>query len=288
LRQQTSFGFVIENTNNYPEGQDLKKLLGIIKYEPVEPKQLAGDIEKDHPLFDKYTDIQNIRNFPDIFQDGETVLITEKLHGSNGRLALILTDNEDQSFFKRIRRKIYSILSINKLRTKHGLFSFMVGSHAKRRKLGKESLYEIPLTQTMKKFMIDLRDGFNYDVHSVIVYGEIFGGKIQDLKYGKTSPDFRVFDIKINGKYLHSFLTKEFCKKASIPMVPILYEGPFSQAIVNKHTNGATTLMNENAHIREGVVIRPYLERDDFSIGRVILKSISEDYLLRKDGTEFH
>jgi len=41
-------------------------------------------------------------------------------------------------------------------------------------------------------------------------------------------------------------------------------------------------------HMREGVVVRPLHERNDPDVGRVILKSISPDYLLRNGGTELH
>ena len=50
----------------------------------------------------------------------------------------------------------------------------------------------------------------------------------------------------------------------------------------------ATTVLGSAAHIREGVVIRPRTERHDDRTGRVILKSVSGDYLTRKgDTTEF-
>ena len=41
--------------------------------------------------------------------------------------------------------------------------------------------------------------------------------------------------------------------------------------------------------IREGVVIRPARERYSEELsGRLVLKSISDDYVLRKGGTEYH
>jgi len=41
-------------------------------------------------------------------------------------------------------------------------------------------------------------------------------------------------------------------------------------------------------HMREGCVIHPVRERFDERLGRVIVKMVGEDYLLRKGGTEFH
>lgn len=38
----------------------------------------------------------------------------------------------------------------------------------------------------------------------------------------------------------------------------------------------------------EGVVVQPVIERSHPEIGRVVLKLISDRYLLRNDGTELH
>ncbi len=54
-----------------------------------------------------------------------------------------------------------------------------------------------------------------------------------------------------------------------------------------KLADGLITIEMHNPHIREGVVIRPLEERVDLN-GRVILKVISDDYITRKGGTEYH
>jgi len=40
--------------------------------------------------------------------------------------------------------------------------------------------------------------------------------------------------------------------------------------------------------MREGFVVRSRIERFDNNAGRIIFKMIGEEYLLRKDGTEYH
>ena len=47
-----------------------------------------------------YTDIENIRNFPDVLRPGEEVVITEKLHGKNCRLGLIRVPGEAGDTFE--------------------------------------------------------------------------------------------------------------------------------------------------------------------------------------------
>ena len=69
-------------------------------------------------------------------------------------------------------------------------------------------------------------------------------------------------------------------------LVPLLYEGPFSEAVLRDHTDGATALGGK--HIREGIVVRPAVERESAEFGRVILKNVSGNYLTRKGGTEYN
>ena len=68
--------------------------------------------------------------------------------------------------------------------------------------------------------------------------------------------------------------------------VPVLYRGPFSVAAMRKHTDGRTMMGAD--HIREGIVMIPASERTDQRIGRVCLKSVSANYLTRKNGTEYN
>ena len=68
--------------------------------------------------------------------------------------------------------------------------------------------------------------------------------------------------------------------------VPILYEGPYLPEVVEPLADGKSTIAG---HIREGWVIKPWVYRESQNTGsRVILKLVSEAYLLRKDGSEHH
>ncbi len=63
-----------------------------------------------------------------------------------------------------------------------------------------------------------------------------------------------------------------------MPTVPILWRGPFSLERIAELSRGLTTLADD--HIREGVVVKPAKERFDPEVGRVVLKYLSDDYLL--------
>ena len=77
-----------------------------------------------------------------------------------------------------------------------------------------------------------------------------------------------------------------------IERCPILYKGPYSKEKILELTHHTKSVVCPT-QISEGGVVKPTKERKDSSIptmrGRVILKSINEDYLLRKgNATEFN
>lgn len=125
------------------------------------------------------------------------------------------------------------------------------------------------------------------------VFGETFGSGVQDLTYGATNGEklFRGFDVYVGcapmGRYLNLDEKKAFFEAADVPMVPVLYRGPFSVEAMKLYTDGKETVSGREACIREGIVIRVAQERYEADIGRVMLKSVSAAYLTRKGGTEF-
>ena len=50
--------------------------------------------------FHGYTEVENVRNFPDVLKPGEEVMITEKLHGKNCRLGLVRVGGDDGDTFE--------------------------------------------------------------------------------------------------------------------------------------------------------------------------------------------
>lgn len=100
LRGERSFGIIMKiepdkgDDPNWEVGQDVADHYGITKWEPPE-KCDDGDAEKPHPRFHSYTDIDKYANFPAAIPEGEEVVFTEKVHGKNCRLGLILDQDND-------------------------------------------------------------------------------------------------------------------------------------------------------------------------------------------------
>lgn len=272
FRGEQSFGFIHKpEDQSWELGKDVVDIYGVTKYDP--PISSEGDADTPVASFHAYTGIENIKNFPGILQDGEEVVIEEKIHGTNSRVGIVLLPDEELG---------------------EAIWTFVCGSHAVRRKQfnqkGQPSRYWLPLTDEVKGLLVEVCDGMN----NVVVFGEIFG-PVQDMNYGLNSCSFRAFDISVNGKYLDYDDRNSLLANHGIDSAPCLYRGPFSWDTISKITDGPTTLcLPEKAGKfkgREGVVVRPVKERYDQNLpnfGRVILKSISVDYLSRKGGSEFH
>jgi RNA ligase (TIGR02306 family) len=88
--------------------EDLKDVLGIVKYEPPAPSYHTPGQKKDRnrPLenskFHKYNGLENIKWYPNLFTEGENVIIQEKLHGSNCRAGILPT--EANTLLKKIKK----------------------------------------------------------------------------------------------------------------------------------------------------------------------------------------
>lgn len=262
LRGEPSFGAII-SLNTIPENFIIQENLDKIfsKYQPPEIyKDTSGTIVKQWRNFPIYTDIENIRNFPDILMENEQVVITEKIHGMCTRIGYI--KNPETS-----------------------IHEFVCGSHKLQRSL--DSIWGTPLKE--EKYKNLLKQLSNSNSEDIIVYGELFGRGIQDMDYGfLTKPEFRVFDISKNGVYLDKVVLPSLLISFDIPMVPILTITEWNNNLIQEFSDGETTV-NEKDKIqssfkgREGIVITPLFERSYPKIGRVIFKSVSVDYLQRKE-----
>ena len=83
------------------EGLDVCENLHITKWEPP-VKCNAGDAEHEHHHFPPYTNIENWANYPNVFEDDEVVIITEKVHGCLRKDSLITMFDGSKMYEKPI------------------------------------------------------------------------------------------------------------------------------------------------------------------------------------------
>ncbi len=259
------------------EGDDVTELLGITKYEPVIPASMSGEVEGASGCTIKY-DIENIKKYPDVLIPGEMISITEKLHGT----WCCFGSHPDAPY----------VVSSKGLSARGLIFQINT-------KNTERNLYVRTLEETRDEDGYNLIDRTHFLLNEITgkpmlpfyLLCEIFGKGVQDLHYGLQKPSFRIFDIYIgepgHGRYMDVGELMDFLYDLGAEMVPLLYTGSYSNEIIEEFTSGKDSIGGFN--VREGVVIKPTIERRHDELGRVILKSVSEDYLLRKGNiTEYN
>jgi RNA ligase (TIGR02306 family) len=280
LRGCLSQGLILDlPEGKWKAGDDVSKVLNITKWEPPVPEyqKQACQVSKKklNPEFAKYTDIENIKNYKTIFQPEDYVVITEKIHGSNGRWGnLPIYIDPKQPLLYRLRLWFKKLLGHT--------HEFVYGSHNVQLHGQKNNYYGDDLWgKIAAKYNLK-----NITPEDYIIYGEVYGKGIQDLTYGLDTIDLVVFDVIYKSKYLDYPNLVQFCKERNLPMAPELFVGRWQDIKLEELTNGKSILYP--SQIREGCVVKDYLEMNHYRIGRKILKSVSPDYLMRKGGTEFH
>ena len=277
LRGIFSEGLLYPNKDNLPVGTDVTENLGIKKYEPEVPKSLRGEVFFAGLENVIKFDIQNIQKYPNVFKEGENVVFTEKLHGTCHIAGCKPLSDLDE----RLEEGRLVICS-------KGLLSKGLGfkhNDANSKNVYLRAAFKNKLPEILKT----LSDRYG---KMFFLLGEVLG--VQDFKYGLSANDI---DYRVFGAYtlhkgqkvpVNSNELDEICNEFGLNRVPVLYQGKFSKEVLKKYTNGKETLSGNEEHIREGIVITSEKERYHEGLGRVILKSVSEDYKLRKNGTEYN
>jgi len=285
LRGVLSQGLCYPARANWAEQQNVADELGIIKYVPAVPAHLSGEVYaagQDKCL--KY-DIENIKRYPDVIQPGEQVVFTEKIHGTWCMIGVLPSAMAHETYG--------DVVISSKGMSAQGLVFKPVEKN-------ESNLYV--RAARANKVVETIRSHCAYYLDQgwpVYIVGEVFGRGVQDLAYGAStgqddSIGFRVFDIYVGrpgspeAHYVDDSALDVLLEEMGLPRVPVLYRGPFSKEVLETYTTGKESVSGKQMHIREGLVVRPVKERRDREVGRVQLKSVSADYLLRKDGTEYN
>ena len=230
----------------YQEGDDVSEALGIQKYEPPVPAQLAGVVAGPFPSVFPKTDEERIQNLAHEWHEISTAAyeVTEKLEGSSMSVGLIggefivcsrnlnLAESEGNSFWAQARR--YDV-------------------EAKMR---------------------------NLNMDNFIIQGELIGEGVQGNYYGIKGQDFYVFAIYdvTAAQYVNPLQRQQICKDLGLKHVPVisnaLYIVKHTVATILELADGKSQL-NPNK-LREGLVFKEVG-------GQAHWKAISNEYLLKTD-----
>ena len=258
------------------EGSDCMDFLQIFKYEPpVRQIQLASGRKiryQDNPNFGIYYKFPNLKNVQGMFNEGDLVEITRKIHGTNARYGIV--KKTKLSIWDKIKRffgdswaeyeYVYGSHNVEKGSDSQGFYSTDVWAEIADRLYIKEHLWKCA-----KDYGKDvIGDG-------IILYGEIYGAGIQkNYDYGLSETNFFGFDIKINGNYLLTHKAWHIITYAlNLSYVPVLHYGMWSQEAQDKFV--FNNFIEDTKVPHEGIVIKLYTgERNK------VAKVINPDYLI--------
>ncbi len=187
-------------------------------------------------------DVDALKNYPHTFEDGEPVIVTEKIHGSNAR------------------------------------FLFLDGvMYAGSRKLWKSPNSTCIFRRALKE--LPWIEEWCREHEGYVLWGEITptqGG----FEYGSKNVQFFVFDVRTpDGKWLDREHDEAgLLAQLMAYSVPVLYQGPYDLAKIKTFVDGPSTIKGAK-NIREGVVIKTAVEKHITGTGRAQMKVVSNAYL---------
>jgi RNA ligase (TIGR02306 family) len=256
-------------------GQDVSRLLGIIKWEAPIPIGMAGEVCHIGGAITRF-DFESIQTLPDLFDVGQMVHASEKGHGTCFNAAYIPGLNHPDCFGGG---DIY--VASKGLGNK--------GLAFKDNEANKNNLYVRMLRRELDKGLEGRLRALSerHGGRAVRFMGEVMGKGVQDLDYGFAEPVLRIFDIHVEGTPFTPANTELYASELELDLLPALYVGPYDLEVLKTFRDGRDTI--SNSHVREGIVIRACDGSRHPHHGRRIGKWVSPDYLTRsnKDATEF-
>lgn len=284
LRGEVSCGIIIPkdilgDISIFPVGEDISEKLDIVKYEPPIPQSLAGQVKRYDMDHIGHHDCEHYNVYADELIDGERIVITEKVHGSQ----FILGHDVD---------KDNTIISSKGL-LKSGLVIDPSDSNF--------------YWTACKNDDIVNKIKSNWSAGVVQIFGE--GVPIQKgYTYGQDKPTVRIFDIRYNGVSIPYDQVPEDFKSLWVPVIYdgvvnmdkkeiVIYSDPEKgihktriEYTIPKNIldmrEGMEEVSGQKLHIREGVVIRPYIDRDAKDGTKLRLKVINPAY--KESGEEIN
>lgn len=274
---------ILAKTGKLTIEKDYANFLGIVKYEPPfddRGPRIATPRNKprQNPRFHEYKGCESIKWFPNLFKDGDQVVVQEKLHGSNCRASIQPT--EVSTTWKKIL-KFFRLLPE---------FENCYGSN--RQQLQDISGYKGYYGEDIFGAALKKVKAFEKIKPGETIYGEIVGTGIQKFyDYGhKNGHHFVLFDVKVtredgSQEFINPDEVALYAKERGFDLVPVLYKGPFNKQVIESCIGGASVYCPDET-VKEGVVIK---SASDYGTGggKKALKWHNPAYLDR-DNTDHH
>lgn len=293
LRGTYSEGLLVECPPGLKEGDSVVEYFGLTKrvYEEEVEEQINQNKykqsiqhEKGPFQFPKY-DLDGLAKYGHAFNEGEEVLICEKLEGqwygvvyTKGRLWV-----RSRRYWKgnEFPRKYYRNPLVRWFMNLYlTALSYITPLFIKQLNVSNSEWWDIPIAQGFKAKL--------KKYPGLMVCGEWYGN-VPKFSYDcKTINNelirkFRVFDIwdSSTQKFLEWVDVLKIANELEFETVPVLYKGPWkTDRSLHVLAEGKSTL--SDSHPREGFVMRSIPESTHPSLGRKIIKLKGRDYKLSK------
>lgn len=245
-------------TGSYTEGEDVSEKIGIVKYEPPIPVQLAGQVRGNFPSLVSKTDeerVQNIRGLEKYLD--ELFVETEKLHGTS--VSFVLNENGEMEVCSRnLSLKEDENNLYWKLAKKNGALSML---------------------NSVKNYY----EATGVSVKTVAIQGEGVGQGIQKgWEYGIQIPEFFLFTIQVNGVKIAEEDFQYISTTLGVKSVPQVRRAALRQLVGDAENISSALLKRvegmsliDGKTIREGSVFRCFTD-SSFSF-----KVVNNQFLLK-------
>lgn len=256
LRGEVSQGVILplEGLEDAPFGEDLSERLGITFWEPPIPLSMAGDVASlpASPHY-KHHDVEQAGIYQGEFVTGESVIVTEKLHGTQG---------------------VY-------FRDEAGVW-WVTSKGLSRKSLAiRENASNIYWQAARNMSLFEQADAA-FPAGALQIFGEVIPAQ-KGFGYGVQRPQIFFFKLVHEGRRLPRAEWPAWFLGHS---VPVLYEGPLDMAAVRELRGGKETVSGKGLHIREGVVLMPAEPRFTADGRELLVKLISDAYAKKETGEE--
>ena len=263
LRGELSMGVLIpieeaaKVTTDLPLGQCLAERLGIRKYEPPIPQNLAGEVRPLNLDLSKH-DVEEFGIYANEFDPEEPVVVTEKVHGSQ-LMYYLCTDGSEGLSSKGMLSKGLEIIESD--------------TNAYWRAVRNSGLKEIA-------------ESFLGSCNVVQIFGEVVPVQRGNWTYGfdPNKPQVLVFDIRRDGQSIPTVQGR--VEHEEVPWVPVISYTTFRECDFTELCKGKEQVSGHDLHIREGVVVRPGIDRFASDGTRLMVKVINPKYAKKETGEE--